>query len=64
MIRLIRKQQKFNTSGNAPVPLRIAYGMAEYDPDDSDPESAEQLADKRMYERKKQMKSGDQSDLT
>lgn len=40
-----------------PVPLSIAHGVAEYDCAAQNPEDAERLADSRMYENKKQMKS-------
>ena len=40
-----------------PVPLSIAHGFAEYDCAAQNPEDAERLADSRMYENKKQMKS-------
>ena len=40
-----------------PVPLSIAHGFAEYDCAAQNPEEAERLADSRMYENKKQMKS-------
>lgn len=40
-----------------PVPLSIAHGYAEYDCAAQNPEDAERLADSRMYENKKQMKS-------
>ena len=40
-----------------PVPLSIAHGYAEYDCASHNPEETERLADSRMYENKKQMKS-------
>ena len=50
------EQEKYNLAELSPVPLHIAYGMAEYDLADGDPENAERLADSRMYIKKKQMK--------
>ncbi|MBQ5336621.1 MAG: diguanylate cyclase, partial [Oscillospiraceae bacterium] len=55
--KFTEEQEKFNASGSSPVPLMIAFGMAEYDLSDGDPEKAEQIADSRMYEKKKQMKA-------
>ncbi len=55
--KFTEEQDKFNASGSSPVPLMIAFGMAEYDLSDGDPEKAEQIADSRMYEKKKQMKA-------
>ena len=50
------KQQQYNDRVNPPVKLAIAYGMAEYDLGDQNPEAAERLADARMYENKKSLK--------
>ena len=50
------EQEKYNLAELSPVPLHIAYGMAEYDLADGEPENAERLADSRMYIKKKQMK--------
>lgn len=47
-----------------PVPLSIAHGYAEYDCAAQNPEDAERLADSRMYENKKQMKSEGVSDTS
>lgn len=55
--KFTEEQDKFNASGSSPVPLMIAFGMAEYNLSDGDPEKAEQIADSRMYEKKKQMKA-------
>lgn len=46
----------YNEEGNPPVPLQIAYGFAECVGGESELEEAEKLADKRMYEKKRQMK--------
>ncbi|MBR1864209.1 MAG: diguanylate cyclase [Ruminococcus sp.] len=46
----------YNLENDPPVKLRVAYGMAEYDLGSGDPEDAEKLADKRMYECKEKMK--------
>ena len=56
LVRFDKGQKKYNETGESPVPLHIAYGIAEYDMSDGSPESAERLADSRMYEKKKQMK--------
>lgn len=50
------EQEKYNETSESPVPLFIAYGMAEYDCSDGRLEKAEQTADSRMYEKKKEMK--------
>lgn len=49
-------QETFNSTQNPFVPLKIAYGMAEHNCVDGNPQKAEKLADSRMYEKKKQMK--------
>jgi diguanylate cyclase (GGDEF)-like protein len=54
---LKRVQDKYNTEEEPPVQLAIAYGMAEYDYSEQNPETAERLADSRMYEEKRRMKS-------
>ena len=46
------------------MPLSIAHGYAEYDCAAQNPEDAERLADSRMYENKKQMKSEGVSDTS
>ncbi|HBB71654.1 MAG TPA: hypothetical protein DCZ71_03495 [Ruminococcus sp.] len=53
----IELQNEYNKSENPPVALQLAYGMAEYKYGNGDPESAERLADTRMYEKKRQMKA-------
>lgn len=50
-------QSEYNNSENPPVPLCIAHGTAEYDCADCSPEEAERLADSRMYEDKKNIKT-------
>lgn len=50
-------QEEYNVKETPPVPLVIAHGMAEYDYSSHDPERAERLADSRMYEDKKRLKS-------
>ena len=50
-------QESYNSTENPPVPLNIAHGMAEYDYSSQNPEAAEHLADSRMYENKKQLKT-------
>ena len=50
-------QEVYNSSQNPPIPLIIAHGMAEYDYSSKNPEAAERLADSRMYENKKLLKT-------
>lgn len=57
-------QKKYNRTENPPVPLQLAYGMAEYNYGDGSPEKAEQLADSRMYEKKRQMKADERKRTT
>ena len=45
-----------NDREKLPVPLSLAYGMAEYDCSAGDPEEQERLADERMYRHKKEVK--------
>ena len=47
---------RYNKANKPPVPLQIAYGMAEYDPDKSTPEETLKKADDRMYSMKTHMK--------
>lgn len=47
----------YNATEQPPVPLVIAHGMAEYSCADHNPAAAERLADSRMYEEKKRLKS-------
>ena len=47
----------FNIREDPPVNLSIAYGMAEYEFGSGNPEQKEKLADARMYEHKKYLKS-------
>ncbi len=58
--RALAEMQKmvdaYNENEHPPVPLQIAYGYAVYDPPDALTE-AEHLADQRMYDCKKKMKS-------
>ncbi|MDE6777134.1 MAG: GGDEF domain-containing protein, partial [Oscillospiraceae bacterium] len=49
--------QKYNQTENPPVSLAIAHGIAEYHYSTKNPDEAEKLADSRMYENKRQMKS-------
>lgn len=51
-------QIEYNKKEHPPVPLIIAHGMAEYNCKNQNPEEVENLADSRMYENKKQLKSG------
>lgn len=55
--KFLRLQAEYNSAENPPVPLVIAHGMAEYDCSSGDPETAERLADSRMYEDKKRLKA-------
>lgn len=52
-----RSVSAYNEAEKPPVPLVIAHGMAEYDCASHNPEAAERLADSRMYENKKQLKT-------
>lgn len=47
----------YNDREQPPVSLQIAYGYAKYSPPEDMLEAAEHLADQRMYERKRAMKS-------
>ncbi len=51
-------QIEYNKKEHPPIPLIIAHGMAEYNCKNQNPEEVENLADSRMYENKKQLKSG------
>ena len=46
----------YNEKNSPPIPMQIAYGYAVYMAQSDAFEEAERLADKRMYEKKKQMK--------
>ena len=48
--------EQYNQKKDSPIPLTIAYGMAECDFKKDDIKSKEILADKRMYEHKRSMK--------
>lgn len=54
---MIKAQEDYNASENPPVALAIAHGMAEYDCSTHNPETAEKIADSRMYEEKRRMKA-------
>ncbi len=47
----------YNQTSGTPVPLVIAYGMAEYSLAQGNPEMQERLADERMYMHKRMLKS-------
>lgn len=49
--------KQYNAEISPPVSLQIAYGYAEFDHHTGSLEAAEHLADKRMYEKKRQMKA-------
>lgn len=51
-------QIEYNEKEHPPIPLIIAHGMAEYNCKNQNPEEVESLADSRMYENKKKLKSG------
>ena len=55
--QLNKAQEAYNLREDPPVLLAIAHGMAEYDYAEQNPESAERLADSRMYAEKRRMKS-------
>lgn len=51
------KAAGYNKENQPPVPLQIAYGYAQYTAQDAEMlETAEHLADQRMYEKKRAMK--------
>jgi len=62
--KCIAMQKNYNETEKPPVELQLAYGMAEYIYSDGSPEKAEQLADSRMYEKKRQMKVEDRKRAT
>jgi len=49
--------ERYNAENIPPVPLQIAYGYAEYVSSSGMLEASEQLADQRMYEKKREMKA-------
>ncbi len=51
------KLDNYNREETSPVPLSIAYGMAEYDFSTKELERQEKLADDRMYRHKKELKA-------
>jgi diguanylate cyclase (GGDEF)-like protein len=50
------RSRGYNEQEKPPVPMQIAYGHAHYSAQTDLLETAEKLADQRMYEKKKQMK--------
>lgn len=55
--KLEAAEDDYNEKVSPPVPLRIAYGYAIYSSDSLSTDTAEDLADKRMYEMKGTMKA-------
>ena len=55
--KLEKMSAEYNAKEKPPVPLRLAYGCALYTEESESLEAAEKIADKRMYEKKKHMKS-------
>ena len=49
---------KYNKANKPPIPLQIAYGMAEYNSNSGSPEESLRKADSLMYLMKTQMKEG------
>lgn len=49
--------KKYNAENDPPVPLQIAYGYAQCNRQNDVLEAAERLADQRMYEKKREMKT-------
>ena len=47
---------EYNEREKQPVPLVLAYGMAEYNCSEGNPEEKERLADERMYKHKARLK--------
>ncbi|SFC61238.1 GGDEF domain-containing protein [Ruminococcus albus] len=60
LAKLEKESAEYNEKNAPPVPMQIAYGYAQYTARADMLETAEQLADKRMYEKKKQMKDDSQ----
>lgn len=50
---------KYNKANKPPIPLQIAYGMAEYNGQGKNPEEVLKEADSRMYLMKTQQKEGE-----
>lgn len=55
--RMERLMDKFNENPPCSIPLLVAYGAAEYDPDKDDIEEQVRISDERMYEMKVMMKA-------
>lgn len=55
--RIDESAEQYNAESSPPVPMQIAYGYAQYDPQTGTLEDAEHLADQRMYQKKHRMKS-------
>lgn len=53
---LIDLLNSYNMTSGTPIPLTIAFGMAEYDLSQGNPEPQERLADERMYMHKNILK--------
>lgn len=54
--KMQRSTRAYNEKEKPPVLLQVAYGYAVYMPQEGRLEEAEQLADRRMYEKKRKMK--------
>ncbi len=55
--QMIKQIERYNQKMDLPIPLTIAYGMAECNLEMENLEEKEILADERMYEQKRKMKS-------
>lgn len=54
---LCRLTEQYNFNNNPPVPLSIAYGYSEFSGNKISILEGERIADEKMYEKKRQMKS-------
>ena len=57
--RMEQEIAKYNKTNKPPIPLQIAYGMAEYNSHSGSPEESLRKADSLMYLMKTQMKEGE-----
>lgn len=54
--KMERAVAEYNKKNKPPIPLQIAYGMAEFNPRKSTPEETLRIADSKMYDMKNKMK--------
>ena len=55
--RLESLMEEFNENPPCSIPLNVAYGAAEFDPEKDDIEEQVRISDERMYEMKVKMKA-------